>query len=124
MSKNRRLPYSIPEIMAATAPRALPVYSDREMEIREALLTLGRDTALARSRGGRERAIVWKSKVRPILIENLFSSLPPVFKKTPTSTRTVGRLREQLSAQFQINISTETLIRDIKKIGTGKLRKL
>jgi hypothetical protein len=124
MSKNRRLPYSIPEIMAATAPRALPVYSDREIEIREALIMLGRDTALACSRGGRERPTIYKAAVRLILIEDLFSKLSPAFKRTPTGTGTVNRLHKELAAQFRINVSTDTLIRDIKKIGTDKLRKL
>jgi hypothetical protein len=58
-----------------------------------------------------------------ILIEDLFEKRAPGFKKTPTGVRTVNHIQKKLAAQFNINVSVDTLIRDIKKIGTAKLRR-
>lgn len=116
--------YSIPQLLKATATRALPVYTEEEKKIREYLIALGLKTALERSRGGRERAPVYKAKVRLILIESLYSGLPSTLKKTPTGTKTIACLSERLKTQFNIHISIDALVRDVKKIGTANLRSL
>lgn len=84
----------------------------------------GRDTAIARSLGGRKRAdMQTQTLVRPILIEYIFSKLQPGPKRTPTGKRTLHLVKKQLATEFNIHVSAATLLRDIKKIGTAKLRK-
>jgi len=114
------------QIRKATAPRALPVYSEDELETREWLVERGAQGELARRKGGRaKRPSSDLCRIRrTILIPDIYEHLGPSLKKTPTGVKTIARVQDRLKEVFGVHVARETVKRDITAITTGKLRKL
>jgi hypothetical protein len=112
------------QIRKAIAPRALPVYSEEDLETRERLVEIGAQSKLACRKGGRSnRRSSDLRRKRLIMIPDVYRNLSPSLKKTPTGARTIAHITDRL-AKLGVQISTNTVRRDIVEIGTNNLRKL
>jgi hypothetical protein len=112
------------QIRKAVAPRALPVYSQEELEIRDALTEEGARQLLSRRAGGRSNSQGVRAGVRRQLITELYRDLSPCLKRTPTGARTITRITEILAVKYGWNVSSDTVLKDVKEIGTACLRGL
>jgi hypothetical protein len=116
--------YSEEKILEALRPRALPIYTEEEAEIREALILAGAGHILGRRKGGlTDRSQAIAAACRQATIVAIYKTLTRSLSKTPTGTRTIAELDRQLQ-QNACAVSTETIKRDLKALGTGALRSL
>jgi hypothetical protein len=119
--------WSDDQILKVIRPRALRVYTDEEWEILTDLAVVGADHILARRAGGRTpRQPAARGEIRRILIRSIFGGsfrgLPPRLRKTPTAPRTLEKVRDILKQQYGFKVSEATVLKDVQKIGTRKLR--
>jgi len=124
MAKHRaRYRWSDAQIRNALAPRALPIYDDEEQKIRDDLITEGARHLLARRKGGRKpRDQQLRGEIRRILIMDVYRSLKPYLRRKPTGTATITRVRDLLAEKYGFSVSSDTIVKDVKKIGSEKLR--
>ena len=122
-AKPPNFPWSDDQIARALKPRALPIYTDDEIRTREDLMIAGMHSVSARRRGGRtSRAPEARGYIRRIVIEGAaFPSLSKALQRTPNGANTLKRISEFL-AKCGFSVSQETIRRDLKLIGTHKLR--
>jgi hypothetical protein len=141
-ARRSKLRWSDGQIRKALAPRALPAYTDEELEILRDLAAIGWDYTLARREGGRTpRQPGACAAIRRILVTAIFDgSFPPKDddlddalparlretlslsrRKNPTSPETLRRVCNILR-QCGFTASPATVLKDVRKIGTRKLR--
>ncbi len=123
MAKRRaKYPWSDAQIRRAQAPRALPIYDDEEEKVRDDLLAEGARHLLARREGGRKpRPEQARREIRRLALEGVYAALPKLLREKPTGQTTIAKARDLLS-RCGFNVSEETVLKDVKKIGTAKLR--
>jgi hypothetical protein len=124
MAKSRsNFPWSDDQIRKALAPRALPVFDDEDLQVRQALAEEGARHVLARRKGGRKpRDQQVRGEIRRILIMELYRSLKPSLRRRPMGTTTITRVRDLLAEKYGFNVSPDTILKDVKKIGSERLR--
>jgi hypothetical protein len=124
MSQNRRkFPWLVADCLLATAPRAIPSYSEKEGKIRNDLMMEGLRSVLQTSKGGQTtRKQTDQAKIRRILLEEAYRDLSKHLRKTPTGANTVRALRKILNEVYGFDVSITTCVRDVEMIGTRKLR--
>jgi hypothetical protein len=122
-----KLRWSDDQIRKALAKRALPYYTNEELEILRDLADVAWNQILARRRGGRtKRQPAVRGEIRRIVVSAIFDgsftpSLPPRFRKTPTAPPTLRKVSEILK-RCGLTASEATVLKDVRKIGTRKLR--
>jgi hypothetical protein len=103
--------------------RALPVYTPQELRVLRDLAIQGAQHILARRAGGRKQNVTRaRAGIRLILIAGIYESLPLRLRKFPFGETTLARVCDELAERYGFNIDIETLKKDVKKIGTRKLR--
>jgi hypothetical protein len=122
-----KLRWSDDQIRKALARRALAVYTNEELEILRDLAVVGWNQISARRAGGRiKRQPAARAEIRRILVSAIFDGsfspgLPPRLRKTPTAPPTLKKVC-QILRQCGFIVSEATVLKDVKKIGTRKLR--
>jgi hypothetical protein len=53
----------------------------------------------------------------------VYRSLQARLRRTPTGAITITRIGELLAEKYGFNVSPDTILKDVKKIGIKKLRK-
>jgi hypothetical protein len=117
-------PWSDEEIRRAIVRRAIPNYTKEELKVLRDLAEVGATHILARRAGGQKRrtpAVL--ADIRRILVKLVYRDLAPGLQKTPTGARTIARIRDVLAEEHTIDVSEDTIRRDIREIGTSSLRK-
>jgi hypothetical protein len=122
-AKPRNFPWSDEQIAKASKPRALPIYTDDEIRTREDLMIAGMHAVNAHRRGGRTRRIPEvRAEIRRMIIEDVaYPQLSKARQRTPNGENTLKCISEFL-AKCDFNVSHETIRRDLKLIGTQRLR--
>lgn len=117
-------PWSDVQIQKALARRALPYYSDEELAILRDLAVVGAAHIRARRAGGQKpKSSAARGIIRRILIEAIYPGLSSRLRKTPTGAATIARICDLLSEKYGFAASEETVLKDVRKIGTRKLRR-
>ncbi len=124
MAKSRPgFPWSDQQIRKVLT-RALPVYSDEEFKVLKDLAVVGANHILDRRKGGRHlRDSVVRGQIRRILVTEIYrKELTKDLQQTPTGAKTISRICDILAEKYNWNYDRETILKDVKKIGTRKLR--
>jgi hypothetical protein len=122
-----KFPWSEQQIRGALGPHGIPDPNDEKI-IRD-LAEIGAKHILDRRSGGRKpRMPSARGGVRRILVSVIFTGaedklpgLPPRFRKTPTSPRTIRKVCEILE-QYGWVASEATILKDVRKLGSRNLR--
>ena len=125
MSKKRRtVLLSDEQIIEATRPRALPIYTEEELKVREQLIELAARTLLSRRNGAQKpRDQTERVQRRRALIVGEYWHLPQNQRRPPSDPHMIENLREILRRQHNLNVSFSTIERDLRKIGIRNLTK-
>jgi hypothetical protein len=126
-ARRPKFPWSDQQIIHALGPQGIPDPDDERI-VRD-LAVFGAAQILARREGGRKPNIPSaRGEIRRILVSAIFEGkdgyaglLPPRLRKTPTAPSTVEKVR-QILVQHGWNDSEATILKDIKKIGSSRLR--
>jgi hypothetical protein len=126
-ARRPKFPWSDQQIIQALGFHAIPDLQAEKI-VRD-LAEFGALQILARRKGGRKpNTLTARGEVRRILISIIFEGkngfaglLPPRLRKTPTGPSTVKKVH-QILVQCGWNNSKATVLKDIKKIGSRKLR--
>ncbi len=62
-----------------------------------------------------------RREIRRLALEGVYAALPKLLREKPTGQTTIAKARDLLS-RCGFNVSEETVLKDVKKIGTAKLR--
>ena len=117
-----KFPYSEEKMLEALRPRALPIYTEEESAIREAVLSVGARHISARRKGGlTDRKPAVNAACRQAAIVVILKKLPRALSKTPTGTKIIDAIQRRLTQEGNA-ASVETIERDIKALGTEALR--
>jgi hypothetical protein len=127
-ARQPKFPWSDQKIRDALGWHAIP-YEDDE-EIIRALAEVGAKHIMDRRSGGRKpKTQSTRSGVRRILVSVIFTGaekkppdLPPRFRRTPTSPRTIRKVCEILGQKYGWTASEATILKDVKKLGSRNLR--
>jgi hypothetical protein len=119
-------PWSDEQVRKAVEPRGAAIYDEEELRVLQDLAVIGAKHILARRKGGRQRRMsTARGEVRRMLVfwifDGSFPGLPPRLRKTPTSPPTVRKVHAILK-QCGWTDSEETVLKDIKKLGSDNLR--
>ena len=105
-----------------TAPRALPIYTKEEEEIRESQIRYGEQQKLDRIRGGLTDRIPARIAVeRQGTIIKILRALPPALRKRPSGDKTLAAIIAGLEERG-IYASEDTVKYDLKILGAARLR--
>lgn len=114
--------YSGTQIQKATRRRALPIYTEEDLEVREALIYHGANLTMGlRTRNRKPRKKSDKVILRTQALFEICRGLPPARQKHWTGKDTVQMIRERLIAKLKLADTDDTLpedviISDLKKI--------
>ena len=127
-ARQPKFPWSDQQIHEALGPHGIPDPDDEKI-IRD-LAEVGAKHILDRRSGGRKPTISSsRGEIRRMLVSIIFEGqgswaglLPPRLGKTPTSPRTLRKVRELLE-QCGHKVSEATVLKDVRKLGSRSLRK-
>jgi len=113
--------YSDAQIEKATRRKALPIYSEEELEVREALIYHGANLTMGLRMRNRKPRKSDKVILRTQALFEICRGLPPTLQKHWTGKNTVAMIRERLIAKLKLADTDDTLpedviISDLKKI--------
>ncbi len=122
-----KFPWSDQQIRQALGFHAIPDPGDERI-VRD-LAVFGASQILARREGGRKPGTASaRGEIRRLLISIIFEGdggfaglLPPRLRKTPTAPPTVRKVH-QILVQCGWKVSEATVLNDVRKIGSRKLR--
>jgi hypothetical protein len=128
MSRSRKttsspnFPYSNDQIQKAIAPRALPIYTEEELKVREALISEGAQHVMARRKGGQtDRGPAKGAAARQAAIVEIYRDLPLPLRKQPWGNKTLAAVEDGLRCRGH-HASVETIRRDLKTLGAQRLK--
>jgi len=114
--------YSDTQIRNATKLRALPIYSEENLEVREALISHGASLIMGlRTRNRKPRKKSDKVILRTQAIFKICRGLPPLFQKHWTGKDTVQMIRDRLIQELKLpdkdtTLQEDLIVSDLKKI--------